>query len=184
MSKKRRGLANPTTLDSYDKSAKELINVIVETPKGSRNKYCFDEDKQIFGLKKVLPAGMDFPYDFGFVPSTRADDDDPIDVLLLMDEPAFPGCLVRARLIGAILGEEIQDGKKERNDRLIAVAEKSSLYGHVRRIDDFEPFFLKQLEVFFVDYHSLDGTKFRVVGSCGPDEARKLLKRSRKLAKK
>ena len=74
--------------------------------------------------------------------------------------------------------------KKERNDRLVAVAEESCLYGHIRHIDDFEESFLRQLESFFVNYHSLDGPSSRVVGKCGPAEARKLLKRSKKMAKK
>jgi inorganic pyrophosphatase len=64
--------------------------VVVETPKGSRNKYAFDPDNRVFELKKVLPAGMALPYDFGFLPSTKGGDGDPLDVLVLMDEPAFP----------------------------------------------------------------------------------------------
>lgn len=181
---KKGGLADPSIIAPYDKEMKQLVNVIVETPQGSRNKYAFDEKKKIFQLKKVLPTGMDFPYDFGFIPSTRADDDDPIDVLLLMDEPAFPGCLVRARLIGAILGMEKQDGKKVRNDRLVAVSEKSLLYGSIGRLGDLGAYFLDQLERFFTNYHSLDGVNFRVLVTCCPSEARALLKRSRKMAKK
>ena len=73
------------------------------------------------GLKKVLPAGMAFPYDFGFLPKTAADDGDPIDVLLLMDEPAFPGVLVPSRLIGVIEGEQVDGNKRIRNDRLVAI---------------------------------------------------------------
>jgi inorganic pyrophosphatase len=66
------------------------VKIVIETPKGSRNKYAFDGQENAFTLKKVLPAGMSFPYDFGFVPSTLAEDGDPLDVLVLMDEPAFP----------------------------------------------------------------------------------------------
>jgi len=69
------------------------LNAIIETPRGSRNKYKFDEELHVFKLKSVLPAGASFPYDFGFVPGTRGEDGDPIDVLVLMDEPAFTGCL-------------------------------------------------------------------------------------------
>ncbi len=85
------GRANPVLLAPFDKKTAAL-QVIIETPKGSRNKYAFDESQGMFLLKKVLPAGMAFPYDFGFVPSTRAEDGDPVDVLVLMDEPAFVGC--------------------------------------------------------------------------------------------
>jgi inorganic pyrophosphatase len=76
----RNGLADPSRLKPIDKDDKELVRVIIETPKGSRNKYAFDQDEKAFALKKVLPAGMAFPYDFGFVPSTVADDGDPVDV--------------------------------------------------------------------------------------------------------
>jgi inorganic pyrophosphatase len=93
------------------------IQVIIETPKDSRNKYAFDSEQRIFILKKVLPAGMTFPYDFGFVPSTEAEDGDPTDVLVLMDEPAFPGCLLKCRIVGIIEGKK---KKGERNDRIIA----------------------------------------------------------------
>src|SRR5438309_6223198 len=103
-------LIDPTRLEPMRKKD-GLLQVIVETPKGSRNKFSFDVDQEIFSLKKVLPAGMIFPYDFGFLPKTLADDGDPIDVLLLMNEPAFPGVLVPSRLIGVIEGEQI-DGKK------------------------------------------------------------------------
>src|SRR6187399_1471528 len=93
-----KGLANPVRLAPRDSD--DAIQVIIETPKGSRNKYAFDAEQKIFELKKVLPAGMAFPYDFRFVPSTIAEDGDPIDVLVLMDEPAFPGCLLQCRLVG------------------------------------------------------------------------------------
>lgn len=88
---KKNGLANPTRLKPFDSDDKQMLRVVIETPKGSRNKFAFAPDEHVFELKKVLPAGMTFPYDFGFVPLTKADDGDPVDVLVLMDEPAFPG---------------------------------------------------------------------------------------------
>ena len=106
-----KSLANPALLKPIDKHGR-LLQVIIETPKGSRNKFAFDDKQNIFALKKVLPAGMTFPYDFGFLPKTLAPDGDPIDVLLLMDEPAYPGIAVRSRLIGIIEGEQL-DGKSE-----------------------------------------------------------------------
>ena len=87
-------LRDPSRLKPFAKGD-ETIRVVIETPKGSRNKYAFDPDDQVFVLKKVLPTGMAFPYDFGFVPSTRAEDRDPVDVLVLMDEPAFAGCVLK-----------------------------------------------------------------------------------------
>src|SRR4029453_15828071 len=92
-------LRDPSSLKALNEDNK-TVRVVIETPKGSRNKYAFDVKDKFFALKKVLPAGMAFPYDFGFVPSTRAEDGDPVDVLVLMDEPAFPGCVLTCRPIG------------------------------------------------------------------------------------
>src|SRR3989442_846821 len=76
-------LADPSRLNPLDSDDKQILRVVVETPKGSRNKFAFDPNHHLFQLKKVLPTGMAFPYDFGFVPSTEADDGDPIDDLVL-----------------------------------------------------------------------------------------------------
>src|SRR6202453_1055986 len=130
-----KSLADPTKLKPIDKK-NGLLQVIVETPKGSRNKYSFDPKQEIFALKKVLPAGMSFPHDFGFLPQTIAPDGDPIDVLLLMDEPAFAGCAVRARLIGIIEGEQIDGKKRIRNDRLVAVAAANHMYSNIKKLTD------------------------------------------------
>jgi Inorganic pyrophosphatase len=99
-------LAEPSRLKPFDADDKELLRVVIETPKGSRNEFAFNPDERIFELKKVLPAGMTFPYDFRFAPSTKADDGDPVDVLVLMDEPAFPGCVLSCVPIGVIEGEQ------------------------------------------------------------------------------
>src|SRR6202167_2810488 len=133
--KTSKSLIDPTRLEPILKKD-GMLQVIVETPKGSRNKFSFDPEQEIFSLKKVLPAGMVFPYDFGFLPRTLADDGDPIDVLLLMDEPAFPGVLVCARLIGVIEGEQIDGKKRIRNDRLVAVAHTNHMYLNVRKLKD------------------------------------------------
>src|SRR5579859_7485488 len=129
------GLANPTKLKPIDKQD-GILQVIIETPKGSRNKFAFDADQRVFALRKVLPAGMTFPCDFGFLPKTLAPDGDPFDVLLLMDEPAYPGVLVRARLIGVIEGEQIDGKQKNRNDRLLAVAEANHQYANIKTFHD------------------------------------------------
>ena len=116
---RRRSLADPFDLPPLDGDG--MIQVVIETPKGSRNKYSFDPKLRTFSLKKVLPAGMSFPYDFGFVPSTKAEDGDPTDVLVLMDEPAFPGCLLKCRIIGVMEGQQGKKKNGERNDRIIAI---------------------------------------------------------------
>jgi inorganic pyrophosphatase len=176
MAKKKNGLANPIRLTAF--SDEGQIQVVIETPKGSRNKYAFDPERRSFTLKKVLPEGMVFPHDFGFIPSTEAEDGDPLDVLILMDQPAFPGCVVEARLVGVIEGEQSEDGKKERNDRLIAVSNTSHTHSDIKSVSDLNESLLREVEKFFVNYHSDDGTKFKVLGCKGPDVAAKCLKRA------
>jgi inorganic pyrophosphatase len=173
MSKKQRGtLADPSLLPSMDQDD-EMIQVVIETPKGSRNKYAFNADDKVFELKKVLPTGMTFPYDFGFVPRTRAEDGDPVDVLVLMDEPAFPGCVLKCRLIGIIEGEQGEKKDWERNDRIVAVERDNHSWADIKTIDDLGKQFLKELETFFVNYHDLTGKQFRVLDAKGPKPARK-----------
>src|SRR5436853_6998634 len=138
-------LADPSRLNPLDSDDKQMLRVVVETPKGSRNKFAFDPDQHLFQLKKVLPTGMAFPYDFGFVPSTEAEDGDPIDVLVLMDEPAFPGCVVKVRLIGVIEGEQGNGKKMERNDRIVAVEVENHQWAHLDHIDDLGKQFVKEL---------------------------------------
>jgi inorganic pyrophosphatase len=170
-----RKTADPSTLAPRSKD-KTAINVVIETPKGSRNKYAHDPERGVFALKKVLPAGMSFPYDFGFVPSTTAGDGDPIDALVLMDEPAFPGCVLQARLIGVIEGETIEDGEAERNDRLIAIELNTHSFAAIKTLEDLGEEFLAELEAFFVNYHELSNHEWRLLGSRGPRVARDLVK--------
>lgn len=177
---KKNALANLTRLKPSDQNDKDLLRVVIETPKGSRNKFAFDPDDRVLELKKVLPSGMTFPYDFGFVPSTKADDGDPVDVLVLMDEPAFPGCVLSCRPIGVIEGEQGDNNGKERNDRIIAVEKDAHSWAEVRTVDDLGKQFSRELEQFFVNYHKLVGKKYRVLDMKGPDQAKKLVKSSRK----
>jgi len=184
MSKKlKNAIAAPITLKPFNKNDNSTIHVVIETPKGCRNKYKLDPDLRSFRLNRVLPDGMEFPYDFGFVPSSQADDGDPADVLLLMDAPAFPGCVIESRLIGVIEGEQDEDGKKERNDRLIAVAKHSHTHSDLRDVSDLNPTLLKELGEFFVNYHKQSGEKFKVLGVKGPKQAAGLLDKSIKRAK-
>lgn len=174
-------LADPSRLKPIDKQD-GLLQVIIETPKGSRNKFAFDPDQKIFTIKSVLPAGMSFPYDFGFLPRTIAPDGDPVDVLLLMDEPAFPGIAVRARLIGVIEGEQLDGKKKVRNDRLLAVAGANHQYANVRRVRDLPSRFLHELEEFFVNYHGLQGKKYKLLGCKSTLAAEHIIRKARKAA--
>lgn len=174
--KRKSALSNPARLASFEDDKRGGIQVIIETPKGSRNKYAFDSEQKVFQLKKVLPAGMAFPYDFGFVPSTKAEDGDPVDVLVLMDEPAFPGCLLKCRVIGVIEGEQSGKKKKERNDRMVAVEMENHSYAHVKHVKDLGKKFVRELEEFFVNYHELSDTEYRILDVRGPNEARRRIK--------
>src|SRR5215472_1238470 len=128
------------------------LNVVVDTPKGSRNKYKFDEQHGQWRLSKVLPQGMSFPSDFGFLPSTRGEDGDPLDVLLFMDEPTFPGCIVPAQLIGVLEAEQTEDGKTIRNDRLVAVVETPFNPAEYDTLEDMNSERLEEIEHFFIAY--------------------------------
>lgn len=177
---KKNGLADPSRLQARDSEDKGLLRVVVETPKGSRNKFAFNQEEHIFELKKVLPVGMAFPYDFGFVPSTEAEDGDPVDVMVLMDEAAFPGCALSCRPIGVIQGEQREDGNKTRNDRIVAIERSAHSWAEIKSIDDLGKQFRKELEEFFVNYHRLSGAKYRVLGVKGADEAWQLVKSMKK----
>jgi inorganic pyrophosphatase len=201
MSKKSKrnptSLADPSQLKPF---ADDLVQVIIETPKGCRNKYAYDHEQGIFALRKVLPEGMVFPHDFGFLPQTLADDGDPIDVLLLMDVPAFSGCLIPARLIGVMEGEQIEDlqggkkngnkkggkkgaVKKTRNDRLIAVAQATHQFADIQKLGDLPEQFRKELEAFFVNYHGLEGKKYNLLGYRDAKAAMDSVKRAQKAAR-
>ena len=169
-------------LSAFDRESGDL-NVVVETPRGSRNKFKFEEDSGLFVLGGVLGAGLSFPFDFGFIPSTKGEDGDPLDVLVLMDEPAFCGCLVRCRLIGVIEAEQTEKGKTERNDRLIAVASKSRDHEDIESISDLSPNLLKEIQHFFVSYNQVKGKRFKVVGRHGPKRAMRLVRGAMKRKK-
>jgi inorganic pyrophosphatase len=169
----------PIKLAPFDEDDDEgkTLHVVIETARGGRNKMAYDEELGVFRLKKVLPEGMSFPYDFGFVPSTRGGDGDPLDALVLMDEPGTTGLLVACRLIGVILGEQgKKKGDRIRNDRLVVVAVPSHTHGDLTHIDDLNRSLLQELEKFFVNYHAEYGEEYRVLGCKGPRGAWKLVK--------
>jgi inorganic pyrophosphatase len=158
----------------FDRDSGDL-HVVIDTPKGSRNKFAWDEERELFELSGVLPAGAVFPYDFGFIPGTKGEDGDALDVLVLMDEPAFSGCLVACRLLGVIEAEQTEEGRTERNDRLIAVASTSRTHGHLQSLDDLNSKIVDEIEHFFVSYNTAKGKKFKPLGRFGPERARKLV---------
>lgn len=184
------GLADPTELQPFRTKPKttasgvapagsELLQVIVETPRGSRNKYSYDEEQRTFVLKKTLPAGMCFPFDFGFLPRTLGGDGDALDVLLLLEDPCFSGCAVPARLLGVMEVEQVRADATERNDRLIAVADCAVLYSAFQGIDDLPEQLRREVSTFFATYHALQGSQHRTLAWGGPERARELIDEGR-----
>ncbi len=174
MVKKPTTPARLTDLDSYDPESQEL-NSIIDTPKGSRNKYAYDEEHGLFILKGVLPAGASFPFNFGLVPLTLGGDSDPVDVLVLMDESAFVGCPVPARLIGVIEAEQTEEGETTRNDRFIAVAANAHSHREVRSLGKLSENLIAEIEHFFISYNAIKGKDFKPIGRFGPERAKKLI---------
>ena len=164
-------------LPPFDRHSGHL-NVVVDTPKGCRNKFAYDSDLEAYVLKTVLPEGTVFPFDFGSVAGTKAQDGDPLDVLILMDEPAFCGCLVEARAIGVIKARQGKKGRKmTRNDRLIAVAAQSHTHREIRSIKDLDSHLMKEIEHFFISYNAERGKEFKPVGRHGRKKAEQLVRK-------
>jgi len=151
------------------------VNAVVETPAGSRSKFKYDDALGLFRLYKLLPVGAAFPFDFGFVPGTRGEDGDPIDVMILGDEPTFTGCLVTVRLLGAIEAEQKERGRTIRNDRLIATAETPKIRPSARSLSDLPAKLIDQIEHFFVAYNQAEGRRFVPLARRGPRAAAKLI---------
>jgi inorganic pyrophosphatase len=129
----------------------------------------------LYRLSKVLPLGIAFPYDFGFIPSTRAEDGDALDVLVLGEEALFPGCLVTVRLVGVIQAEQTEHGKTFRNDRLMGAIETSVNRAAIHTLDDLRTEHLDEIEYFFITYNHLEGRHFKPIGRHGPAMAEQLL---------
>ncbi len=160
-----------TELDTFAEGGEDL-NVIIETSKGSRNKIDYEPELGVFALAAVMPEGSVFPYDFGFIPSTLGEDGDPLDVLVLLDESVSTGCLIAARLIGVIEADQTEkDGKKTRNDRLLAVATRAHTHAAVKRLEDLRPGMVDEIEHFFISYNQIKGKEFKPLRRGGPDEA-------------
>lgn len=129
-----------------------VINVLIEIPGGSKNKYEFDKDMNAFALDRVLYASVKYPYDYGFVPNTLADDGDPLDGMVIMDEPTFPGCVIAARPIGML---EMIDGG-DRDEKILCVPADDPRYEQVSSLKDIAPHRLDEIAEFFRTYKNLE----------------------------
>ena len=157
-------------------TGKDNIHAIIETPKSSRNKFTYDKHTGMFMLKKCLPAGLSFPLVFGFVPITKADDGDPMDVLVFMEDPVFPGCIIECKVIGVMVAQQKKEGKLIRNDRVLAVGNTSRLYAEMEKPSEVGKDFLKELSNFFEVYHEKEGNEFKVLKIAEAEEAIRLIK--------
>jgi len=174
-------IAEPYQAITYGKETfNEIFRVVIETPKGSAEKYAYEEDTGFFLMKKILPAGMVFPYDFGFIPGTRGGDGDPLDILILSEFHSFPGVAMDCRIVG---GFGARQGKTkagmEENDRFIAIPSVSTTFGQIRDWNKIPPIIVKELENFFVNYNKEEQKDFKVKGYLTAAQAiRKIKKRT------
>jgi inorganic pyrophosphatase len=156
---------------------KEHIYSVVETPRGSRCKLEFDPKLKVFTLSKPLFAGLTYPYDWGFVPSTKAEDGDPLDVLIIHDAATYPGLLLRCKPIGVLNVLQTSGGRKERNDRIFALPERAPFEGELQDIRHLPARAVEELEKFFQATDALEDKKIKFLGWEGPAEAIKAIKK-------
>ncbi|MCL6548873.1 MAG: inorganic diphosphatase [Alicyclobacillus sp.] len=151
---------------------KFTVDVFVEIPKGSQNKYEYDKEAGVFRLDRVLYSPMHYPADYGYIEKTLAEDGDPLDVLVLTSVPTFPGCVIETRVVGILLMAD----DKGQDEKLIGVAEKDPRFAHVKTLDDVPPHILKEIAHFFEVYKDLEGKETRIDGWRGTDEAQRVLR--------
>jgi len=152
------------------------VTAIVESPKGSPYKYDYDEKLLRIKLNKVLPAGLVFPFDFGFIPGTRGEDGDPLDIMAISEIQTFPGCAIECRIIGAIKAEQTErDGKTVRNDRFLAIPIVSVNYKEVNDIDQLQEGLIDEVIAFFETYNEQAGKKFKVIECVNAKQAYDML---------
>ena len=154
---------------------KGLYNVVIDTPRGSNNKYSYAKDLAVFRLTKVLPLGFAFPYDFGFIPSTLGADGDALDVLVLTQSPLQLGILVEVKLIGVIEGKQMEKRETIRNDRLLGVIQTEANAPRHKHISTIASSQLDEIEHFFVAYNEIAGKTFKPLRRAGPRAAHALV---------
>jgi inorganic pyrophosphatase len=150
---------------------------VVETPRGSRAKLEFDQKLGVFTLAKPLFVGLTYPYDWGFIPSTKAADGDPLDVLIIHDAATYPGLVLSRKPIGVIEIVQITNGKKERNDRIFVVPDRSPFEGHLQDVRHLPKRAQEELERFFEATDALEKKKIKCLGWRGPSHARKTIEK-------
>ena len=159
----------------------EAMDVVIETPKGSAQKFNYDPESNFFRLKKVLPMGMVFPYDFGFIPGTKGEDGDPLDILIISEFPSFPGCIISCKIIGGIKAEQKERNEKTsiRNDRFMAIPETSLMFREITEVKDLPGKIIEELKAFFVNYNEIAGKLFKPTGIINARTAFRMVKENK-----
>jgi inorganic pyrophosphatase len=168
---------NLAELPTFDDKSSSNLNVVIESPRGIGAKFEYNPERDLFELSYVMPSGMVFPFDFGFVPSTVAEDGDPLDILVLIDVPTCVGCLLIARPIGVIEANQTQEGKTFRNDRLIGVADAAHERRNLKSISELDSVVLDEIEHFFISYNEMRDRKFKPIRRAGSNSALQLVRR-------
>lgn len=150
-----------------------LLNLLIEIPAGSKNKYEYDKDLQAFALDRVLYSSVQYPYDYGFIPNTLADDGDPLDGLVLIDQPTFPGCVIVVRPIGMM---EMIDGG-DRDEKLLCVPDKDPRYTQIKSLQDIAPHRLDEIIEFFRTYKNLEKKVTEILGWQDVDQVMPLVEK-------
>jgi inorganic pyrophosphatase len=153
----------------------DVVNVVIETPSGSRTKYAWNPEERMYRASKILPLGMSFPYDFGFIPGTKAEDGDPLDALVIADEPLAVGCYVECRVLGAF--EVRTDG--ERNDRLIVVPRETIRGVSWHHLADLGEPLVSEISAFLESYVKREGRTFELIRRVDRALALKLVEHAR-----
>jgi inorganic pyrophosphatase len=143
------------------------VYVVIDTPAGSANKYKFDDSLDAFRISRVLPAGLVFPGNFGSIYGTRAQDGDPLDVLVLGLPPAIPGCVITTRLLGILHARQVEGGKAISNDRLIGAGETAVNCSPLEQLSDLPPQQLRDIVSFFESYNAAQRRDFKITGRGG-----------------
>lgn len=155
-------------------SIPEVVYAVIEIPKGSRNKYEYDKDLESFALDRVLYSPFVYPADYGLIPQTIYDDGDPMDIMVLMEQPTFPGCIIEARPIGMM---RMIDGG-DNDDKILAVPLNDPRFEDIKDIDDVPSHLLKEIAHFFKEYKHLEGKSTDVLGWENAQKAMEAIKHS------
>ncbi|HHT18325.1 MAG: inorganic diphosphatase [Euryarchaeota archaeon] len=158
-------------------SAPEVVYAVIEIPKGSRNKYEYDKDMESFALDRVLYSPFHYPAEYGIIPQTLYDDGDPTDIMVIMDQPTFPGCVIESRPIGMM---RMIDGG-DQDDKILAVPVEDPRYKDVKDIKDVPQSLLDEIAHFFTEYKTLEGKKTEVLGWENASKAKEAIMHSVKL---